>query len=68
MEMSKFYIELQLLKGQIDSLCKVFEKEYNATNNLSQKKKEQLKRNFNIEKHISKSVVKRNLRNKKSDE
>ena len=67
MEMSKIYIELQLLKGQVDSLCKIFEKEYN-TDNISSKKKEQLKRNFNIEKHISKSVVKRNLRNKKSDE
>lgn len=67
MEMSKFYIELQLLKGQVDSLCKAFEKEYNA-NNVSQKKKEQLTRNFNIEKHISKSVVKRKLKNKKSDE
>ena len=53
MEMSKIYIELQLLKGQFDSLCKAFEKEFNATNNLSQKKKEQLKRN---------------LKNKKSDE
>jgi len=66
MEISKIYIELQLLKGQVDSLCKLLEKEV-SVNNVSQKKKEQLKRNFNIEKHISKSVVKRKLKNKNSD-
>jgi len=67
MEIFKIYTELQLLKGQIEGLCKQVEKIVN-NENVSQKKKEQLIRDFNITKHISKSVVKRNLRNKKSDE
>lgn len=66
MEVSKLYVELLLLKGQVDSLCKQFEKEVNV-NNVSHKKMEQLRRDSNITKHISKSVVKRSLKNKKSD-
>jgi hypothetical protein len=66
MEILKIYTELQLLKGQIDGLCKQLEKIV-KNDNVSLKKKEQLKRDFNITKHISKSVVRRNLKNKNSD-
>lgn len=64
MEILKIYTELQLLKGQIDGLCKQLEKIV-KNDNVSLKKKEQLKRDFNITKHISKSVVRRNLKKNK---
>lgn len=67
MEILRIYSELQLLKGQIDGLCKQLEKIVDKEN-VSPKKREQLQRDFNITKHISRSVVKRNLRNKKSDD
>lgn len=64
MEILKIYTELQLLKGQIDGLCKQLEKIV-KNDNVSLKKREQLKRDFNITKHISKSVVRRNLKKNK---